>query len=176
MTADTHAPVAWRAESTAHTGGYVYYGKAEKELLFSYENPPGLEPLYLQPTQPPSTGALREALTNARDLLVEICRSLPFGSRGEEDVSRAIAQIDAALAGGETEWMPIESAPKDGRHVMLGMDDGLPWVAEGYYEVDDDRGWFLAQTHWTDAHDGQIFPTRYMNLPLPPPQDRKGNP
>lgn len=66
-------------------------------------------------------------------------------------------------------WKPIETAPKDGRHVLVAVTNDEPgYVAEAYYEEDADRGWFSANTHWTDYVDGQLFPSHWMPLPEPP--------
>ncbi len=71
-----------------------------------------------------------------------------------------------------SEWRDIETAPKDGRHVMLAITNDPPgspgYVAEGYYEVDGDRGWFASNTHWTDQCDGSLFPSHWMPLPEAP--------
>lgn len=67
------------------------------------------------------------------------------------------------------EWQPIETAPKDGRHVLVVAGDQPPAVYEAYYEEDGDRGWFQANTHWTDPHDGSLYRvTHWMPLPDPP--------
>ncbi len=71
-----------------------------------------------------------------------------------------------------SEWQPIETAPKDGQHVLLAITEdgppGLGYVSEGYYEEDGDRGWYSANTHWTDSYDGSLFPSHWMPLPKPP--------
>lgn len=67
----------------------------------------------------------------------------------------------------EQDWQPIETAPKDGRNVILAMLNE-EWVCEGYYEEDEDRGWFMANTHWTDAADGQVYPSHWRPLPAAP--------
>lgn len=70
-----------------------------------------------------------------------------------------------------SEWRPIDTAPKDGSHVMLG-DAPEQYVCEGYYEEDGDRGWYMANTHWTDAYDGRVYPTHWQPLPSPPEMER----
>lgn len=69
-------------------------------------------------------------------------------------------------------WKKIDSAPKDGRHVLLAItgDDppGDGYVSEGFYEEDGDRGWYAANTHWTDRHDGSLRPSHWQPLPTPP--------
>ena len=67
-------------------------------------------------------------------------------------------------------WEPIETAPKDGAHVLLScvVDPPRGFVCEGYYEEDGDRGWFQAKTHWTDHYDGSVIAAHWMPLPSPP--------
>lgn len=68
-----------------------------------------------------------------------------------------------------SEWQPIDTAPRDGRHVLLAVTDDPPgYVIEGYYEEDGDRGWYCANTHWTDHYDGSLIPSHWMPLPAPP--------
>ena len=66
-------------------------------------------------------------------------------------------------------WKPIKTAPKDGRHILVVAGDQPFAVYEAYYEADGDRGWFQANTHWTDAADGKLWNvSRWMPLPSPP--------
>lgn len=69
-------------------------------------------------------------------------------------------------------WRTIESAPRDGRHVLLAITDddppGYGYVAEGFYEEDGARGWYHANTHWTDAYDGSLRPSYWQPLPAAP--------
>lgn len=67
----------------------------------------------------------------------------------------------------ETEWKPIETAPKDGRGIMV-------WVANGRVtphcfapiSITNDGGW------WDDSTGDQIEPvegaTHWRSLPQPP--------
>lgn len=70
-----------------------------------------------------------------------------------------------------SDWQPIETAPKDGRHVLLAVTNDPPnfpgYVSEGYYEEDRDC-WYQANTHWTDQFDGALYPSHWMPLPEPP--------
>ncbi len=64
-------------------------------------------------------------------------------------------------------WKKIDSAPKGGKHVLLSCDADTPaWVTEGYYEAERDA-WYQSNTHWTDACDGQCYPTHWMPMPSP---------
>jgi hypothetical protein len=71
--------------------------------------------------------------------------------------------------GAEMKWQPIATAPKDGRHVLVSCNQDPPaFVSEAFYEADGDRGWYQANTHWTDAHDGSLRDvTHWMPLPKP---------
>jgi hypothetical protein len=75
--------------------------------------------------------------------------------------SRVPTPAPDAVAG----WLPIDSAPKDGSHVLLAR--AGEWSSYGYYEAELD-GWWEANTHWTDATDGQCYPTHWQPLPSPP--------
>lgn len=68
-------------------------------------------------------------------------------------------------------WRPIKTAikderVKDGLHVLLSFAGDPTWVCEGFYE-EEKGGWWQANTHWTDYHDGQVYPTHWMHLPKP---------
>jgi hypothetical protein len=85
---------------------------------------------------------------------------------------RTVKRVRAALAAlaspppqatGAPQWLPIESAPKDGT-LILGA---AGWVEQGWW--DDDRGeWWPHNTHWTDAHGGCLYPTHWQPLPAAP--------
>lgn len=67
-----------------------------------------------------------------------------------------------------SEWKTIETAPKDGTHVLISTDVGS--VGEAFLEEDDKR-WYWAGHHWTDAADGSIDSvTHWQPLPEPPAQ------
>jgi hypothetical protein len=61
----------------------------------------------------------------------------------------------------QVQWQPIESAPKDGREILLANPDGSCAV-----------GWFKFRGHTTGWTDGDTFnmtwPTHWMELPTPP--------
>jgi hypothetical protein len=67
-------------------------------------------------------------------------------------------------------WQPIETAPLDGRHVLVVAGDPPPVVYEAFYETNESHpGWWQTNTHWTDAHDGQLWNvTLWQPLPAPP--------
>jgi len=61
-------------------------------------------------------------------------------------------------------WQPIETAPKDGSHVLVVI--GSTAVAA---YCDDERGdWWEVNTHWTDATGMQIYPTLWQPMPAAP--------
>lgn len=63
-------------------------------------------------------------------------------------------------------WQPIETAPKDGTHVLVS-DDGV--VSEAWFDAEaHGGGWYLANRHWTDGPGpDQIFPTHWQSMPRP---------
>lgn len=68
------------------------------------------------------------------------------------------------------DWQPItdDSPPADDKPIMLGCH--LKWVAEGYRLGDSLQAgrFYAANTHWTDASDGELFPTHWAPMPEPP--------
>jgi len=64
-------------------------------------------------------------------------------------------------------WIPIETAPKDGREILLarvgqnevGKDLGIWWCCSGFWS-----------DKWTDGIDSLANPTHWMPLPQPPEQ------
>jgi hypothetical protein len=78
----------------------------------------------------------------------------------------------AAPAVQQDGWRPIESAPEDGTLLLLGnADEG--WTTEARFDSER-RGWWEINTHWTDAADGQVYPTHWQPLP-PPPGESTGS-
>ena len=64
-----------------------------------------------------------------------------------------------------TKWQPIETAPKDGTHILgLAYDDEEMTVI--YWRYDD--GWSLSVS-CEPASDSYFWPTHWM--PLPKPQE-----
>ncbi len=69
-------------------------------------------------------------------------------------------------------WKKIPE-DRDDRAALFGDDRWLfgcwesKWTSEGYYDAEQ-RGFWNANTHHTDAHDGQMYPTHYQRLPSPP--------
>ena len=60
-----------------------------------------------------------------------------------------------------TEWMPIESAPKDGRDILGYADGGMTVVRWCWYY------WSLAESGM-GAEDGEWWPKYWQPLPEPP--------
>ena len=70
------------------------------------------------------------------------------------------------------EWRPIETAPKDGTHVLIWS---KPWALcwHGYWQHEKPPGWpsYLEWfPHWTRTNfcDPKLLPTHWMSLPDPP--------
>lgn len=68
-----------------------------------------------------------------------------------------------------SEWQKIETAPKDGTHVIVAV---MGVVGEARFYVEDGpehEGWYWADQHWTDAVGGEpFFPRHWQPLPEPP--------
>ena len=68
-----------------------------------------------------------------------------------------------------SEWQPIETAPKDGTPIILGFPD---MACEGYWMCDPSRnhwgetGWFASDSDVLFEHPWK--PTHWMPLPEPP--------
>jgi hypothetical protein len=67
------------------------------------------------------------------------------------------------------EWQQIDTAPTDGRAVIVGFAQrvGPWWVGEAYFDADAHR-WYARGTDPMDLSDGPINPTHWMPLPPPP--------
>jgi hypothetical protein len=82
-----------------------------------------------------------------------------------------------------SEWKPIETAPKDGRDILLSNNEERHyedrWVVAGSYEkrrYKNSRGGKLTKSGFYNQFldnddDGPIYPTHWMPLPEPPKQD-----
>ena len=63
------------------------------------------------------------------------------------------------------EWQPIETAPRDGTHVLIYVPG---WINGSEARYLDDEGWWLANNDPTDHWGEQQHPTHWMPLPNPP--------
>lgn len=71
------------------------------------------------------------------------------------------------------DWQMIETAPKDGRKVLLADysgyaargDDGM-WITSGYWSLD--AAALLKSGYWVDGIDKLYTPTHWAPLPAPP--------
>lgn len=125
---------------------------------------------------------LRSAtLTDDEREIAERCEkaTMEWGSRGAymtcvhlalDDIPALLTKLTLLRAQyAEAGWRAENTAPKDGTHVLVAVGDNPPFVSEAYYEEDGDRGWYQANTHWTDQHDGSLFPVvAWQPLPQPP--------
>lgn len=61
-----------------------------------------------------------------------------------------------------TNWMPIESAPRDGTRVLLFRNEWVENICAGYWDVDYE-GWYIVgcRSPW-------ISVSHWMPLPEPP--------
>lgn len=103
------------------------------------------------------------------DQHIETCRA-------QSDWKHYLVIADAilSLAGKTREWMPIDTAPKDGTYVLLVIPYDEPSVTVGAYDGVHPR------EHWHswrfDGDDGpcDIQPTHWLPLPSPPTDAGKG--
>lgn len=89
----------------------------------------------------------------------------------------AIDDIDALLSDRRARgWLEIDDTTPVNTSLLLGTDK---WVCEGYRVAGEGNGedgnFYAANTHWTDAHDGQLHPTHYRLMPTPPSAKEAGN-
>jgi hypothetical protein len=89
----------------------------------------------------------------------------------------AMANVLTALSG--TGWRGIDSAPKDGRYLIVARfrnGDELCWVKHSRFITAEEIASFEGGTAddyaagWTDGNDDEepCYPTHWMPLPLPP--------
>jgi hypothetical protein len=92
----------------------------------------------------------------ARAILTAAARTPDQGAL----LSAPVAEREPDAPGG---WQPIETAPKDGTHVLLATDYG--GVGEARW-VEDAGWWYWANADHTDAWDGTVHnPTHWLPLP-----------
>lgn len=98
--------------------------------------------------------------------------------------TQAEAYADARVAESQ-QWQPIETAPKDGRTILLGYYNSHgnwrtmrgQWMSEDYIaehweDTDDEQpGWFETSVEADDIPNWwRIEPSHWMPLPAPPQQ------
>lgn len=68
-----------------------------------------------------------------------------------------------------TTWQPIETAPKDGTHILIWEFEGNAAVVECYYSTEDGwEGWIYADTLLADSCPDGPDADFWMPLPEPP--------
>ena len=68
-----------------------------------------------------------------------------------------------------SEWQPIETAPKDGRHILIWDWEGLASIVEIYWAKDSDwEGWVYAEELLAEACPEVDDPTHWQPVPEPP--------
>ena len=101
---------------------------------------------------------MTECMTNAE--IDALCEALGCETNYTDDLHRQALTAIRQLQRG---WMGIESAPKDGTHV----------IATGQYETSGER-YVLADVYWLSGYDwlsvsdGTVTPTAWMPLPHAP--------
>lgn len=75
----------------------------------------------------------------------------------------------------DLQWQPIETAPRDGRIVLVNdTNEGLsPWAFASYLDSDDWAGWIYDDPTAQDSNPLGPQPTHW--IPLPPLPSYKGN-
>lgn len=115
-------------------------------------------------SQPPSEGELLEQL--------EIAARIHDDMTGKGNAMAATIRLAAttirrlAASGQVGEWQPIETAPRDGRRLLLVHRHGRPFV--GYYQ--DGEGWLDAEEQYRDPTIWAAIPP----LPATPTQQQEG--
>lgn len=80
------------------------------------------------------------------------------------------------------EWQLIESAPKDGRNIIVGCDIASVWIVRAAFWSDDDTrskdeeppepGWWSYKNSVTqELLEGIYEPTHWIAMPYPPNGD-----
>lgn len=72
-----------------------------------------------------------------------------------------------------SDWLPIESAPKDAERVLVNdTNSGVaPWVAATWLECQGFSGWVYEDEVLQDCYPLGPKPTHWYNLPPPPGQN-----
>ena len=78
-------------------------------------------------------------------------------SRTIERLNTRIAELEAAQT-----WRPIETAPKDGTHIILKSSGS--WCAQGYWEGGVNDGFWLSCVRY-EHREIEESPTHWMSLP-----------
>ena len=106
--------------------------------------------------------------TSDQELAVAVTEGLAAPIKRNSTLRAALAEA--------REWRGIESAPKDGKHIIVAVkiNDNPPFCGEAYFEPEDGhQEWYWSGSHWTDATSGEI-PAHYIigwqPLPDPPPK------
>lgn len=111
----------------------------------------------------------------ANERALHILKSTPHDGEMMKEVFDAIAIhetcVEALQQAKANEWQPIETAPKDGTHILLSgynyNKKGNPrWVCEGWYE----------QSEFIGVNEYEISSCAFADKwkPLPQPPQKKG--
>lgn len=89
-------------------------------------------------------------------------------------LTAATARADAAA------WQPIETAPRDGTEVIVGVDIATVWIVRSAafvyghewceYPIEKDGWWAYENSISQELLEGMYEPTYWMPLPNPPEQ------
>ena len=132
-----------------------------------------------------------DALTAALDAMEHMANTLNNMDAVDEDEDAqhdaAFEAVRAAIAALQAEpqgWMPIETAPKDGRSMLLGYPNRAgkwrtvrgQWFSDAEiaetWEEEGAEGWYETSVECEDLPNcWSIEPTHWMPLPATPPKD-----
>ena len=126
--------------------------------------------------------AMHDAAAEARRVLVS-GGNVPQVEADRSRLSRAALESALRLALAAREWQPIETAPKDGRSMLLGYPNGAgkwrtvrgQWFSDAEiaetWEEDGDEGWYETSVECEDLPNcWAIEPTHWMPLPAAAPK------
>lgn len=96
---------------------------------------------------------------------------IPIMDRAKAALAGITAEaFDAAQAPASNGWQPIETAPRDGTHILL-LDEVSGWIGSGNVSPVNRSYW----GEWDQKGYGAMFPhqpTHWRPLPAPPETDR----
>jgi hypothetical protein len=104
------------------------------------------------------------------DEQIEKCWPTAFVMPATQRV-KLLAFARAVLAADQVpQWLPIESAPKDGTMILVNdtTPGWTPWVAASWLEGDEWQGWVYDDAASSDNNPMGPQPTHYIHLPATP--------
>lgn len=109
-----------------------------------------------------------KAALDAAELLASIARSYGAGERPDNAIENALRLI--AEARKAEEWQGIETAPKDGTHMLASAIGGMYiflWVKDTDFVSGRREGWTCGDQNIEGLY-YRVWPTHWRPLPAPP--------